>query len=167
MVSDTYFPTDAECLLKSLLIIEMPKTFEEFGLRFLYPDNWQWVPEDDSNSATLQLPSGGFCSLLLNNSDQTNEQVVQAIATSLGAEYGQIESDPLDITQFFSNGLAVDLEFYYLDLLIISRVVVTQISGDRFVFQLQAESRDFEANQLVFDAIFKQLRDSSTADSES
>jgi hypothetical protein len=53
--------------------------------------------------------------------------------------------------------LAVDYRFYYLDLLIISRLMFSEISGLTYAIQFQSESRDFEKNELVINAILKQI----------
>ncbi|TWU26525.1 hypothetical protein Pla52o_03780 [Novipirellula galeiformis] len=139
----------------------MPATFDDFGVRFLYPDNWQAVVDevDGGNSVTLQLPSGGFCSILRDQTQDSNEQIVDQIRDAIIVDYNEVETELLKIEPFFDAGLALDLKFYYLDLLIISRTIVTRIAGQRFVIQLQAESRDFDANEPVFAAILKQLRE--------
>ncbi|GAA4456061.1 hypothetical protein [Novipirellula rosea] len=144
----------------------MPATFDEFGLRFLYPDNWTSVvdEEEGGNSATLQLPSGGFCSIVRDQSQNLDEQLVDEIRDAIIVEYNEVESEILPIDSFFDNGLAVDLKFYYLDLLIMLRTIVTRIAGQRFVIQIQAESRDFDANEMVFGAILKQLRECDPSD---
>ena len=41
----------------------MPATFDSFGVKFLYPDNWTVLDrgeEEDETGITLELPSGGF-----------------------------------------------------------------------------------------------------------
>ena len=103
----------------------MPATFDEFGLRFLYPDNWTSVvdEEEGGNSATLQLPSGGFCSIVRDQSQNLDEQLVDEIRDAIIVEYNEVESEILPIDSFFDNGLAVDLKFYYLDLLIMLRTL--------------------------------------------
>jgi hypothetical protein len=52
----------------------------------------------------------------------------------------------------------VDFRFYYLDLLITSRLVIVATDEATLVVQMQAESRDFDANEMVFAAILKQIR---------
>ncbi|TWU42114.1 hypothetical protein [Novipirellula artificiosorum] len=139
----------------------MPATFEHFGLHFLYPDNWEAMVDDDDQDegVTLQLPRGGFCSILKDERPHGDDEIIDKIAAVIRADYGEMESEKLPVEPFFDEGLAVEMRFYYLDLLILARTLVTRLAGERFVIQFQAESRDFDANEQVFAAIVKQLRD--------
>ncbi|WP_146399814.1 hypothetical protein [Planctomycetes bacterium CA13] len=143
----------------------MPATFEHFGLRFLFPDNWEIAvdEEDPDNGVTLQLPSGGFCSIIRDNHPHGDEDIVDETADAIRSDYGEMESERVPIDSFFDEGLAVEIRFYYLDLLIMARILITRLGGERFVIQFQAESRDFDANEAVFAAIAKQLRDGNQA----
>ena len=140
----------------------MPKTFEDFGIRFMYPDNWESVAEDSEQerAVTLQLPSGGFCSIIRDDRDVDDELLINEIADAVASEYEEVETESIDIDDYFDSGVARELRFYYLDLLVISRLFVTDLADQRFIIQFQAESRDFDENELVFSAITKQLRDS-------
>jgi len=136
----------------------MPATFDHYGLRFLYPDNWESVV-DPEGGVTLQMPSGGFCSILREETTHCEAEILNQIVATIRADYGEVENEPLPIDDFLAEGVATDLRFYYLDLMIVSRVVIAPLNGQRFVIQFQAESRDFDANEAVFSAIIKQLRE--------
>ncbi|TWU43063.1 hypothetical protein Q31b_21000 [Novipirellula aureliae] len=136
----------------------MPATFEHFGLRFLYPDNWVSVV-DPEGGVTLQMPNGGFCSILREETTNSEAVILDQIAAAIGADYGEVEKELLPIDAFLDEGVAADLRFYYLDLMIVSRLIIAPLDGQRFVIQFQAECRDFDANEAVFSAIIKQLRE--------
>ena len=53
--------------------------------------------------------------------------------------------------------LAFDFRFYYLDLLIISRLMFLRAGNQNYILQFQAEIRDFESNEMVIAAIIKQI----------
>lgn len=144
----------------------MPAQFDSFGIRFLYPDNWTVADrgdEEGDHGSTLDLPSGGFFSLELTLADEVGG-LIDRIAGTIAADYEDLEREDV-VLELLPEGSAVtDLRFYYLDLLIISRIVVLtpQVHGagdDMLVVQMQAESRDFDKNEPVFAAILKQIVD--------
>ena len=136
----------------------MPATFDAFGLRFMYPDNWKVVDraeDEGDNGVTLELPSGGFFSIEQLQQGQREDDVFEAVARSIEEEYGEVERDDVATTD---GSTTVDFQFYYLDLLIVSRTKIVDIGATTLCIQMQAESRDFEENQLVFEAILKQIQ---------
>lgn len=135
----------------------MPATFNGHGLHFLYPDNWSIVePSDEApeSGVALELPTGGFFSIELAQDHQTDQQIITEIRETIEEEYGDTEVDELPADE---GDRRIDLQFYFLDLLVIFRLMLLERSGRRLIVQIQAESRDFEANEPVFDAIVKQL----------
>lgn len=139
----------------------MPATFESFGIKFLYPDNWQVTErgeDEGTEGVTLELPCGGFFAIEREREGQLEEELLEEIATSLEEEYGEVEREKLQLGELADAERAVEFRFYYLDLLVISRLILIRIQGFTYVVQMQAESRDFDANELVFSAILKQIR---------
>lgn len=138
----------------------MPSTFEDFGLRFLYPDNWQIQAresDDESDSVTLEMPSGGFFSVTQYKAPQLIESVLEPIIVAMKTEYPDVEIEELDALDEDSD--SIEFRFYYLDLLIIARVTAMIMSEKTLVVQVQAESRDFDAGEPVFAAMLKSIRD--------
>lgn len=151
----------------------MPATFQGFGLSLLYPDNWTEVPrgEDEGDQGvTFELPSGGFLSLETLPLTREDDIVLDEIDAMLRDEYKDLERENLQLPGGEEDERAMDLRFYYLDLMVISRVILIDapeptrqqmpIAG-RILVQFQAESRDFEANEPIVDAILKQIREAS------
>lgn len=138
----------------------MPSTFDDFGLRFLYPDNWQLQAresDDDSDSVTLEMPSGGFFSVTQYKGHQPIEAVLEPIMVAMKAEYPDVEIEELDALEDESD--SIEFRFYYLDLLIVARVTAMLLGEKTVVVQVQAESRDFDAGEPVFAAMLKSIRD--------
>lgn len=138
----------------------MPATFDSFGIQFLYPENWSQVDRaeaDGEEGVTLELPSGGFFSIERELEGQLPEEIIEEIASSFENEYGEVEWEEITAESFKERERAVEFRFYYLDLLIISRVLILDLHDKTYVIQFQAESRDFDRNELVFGAILKQL----------
>jgi hypothetical protein len=139
----------------------MPGTFEDFGLRFLYPDNWKvGGREEDSRceGVTLDLPAGGFFSVTRYFDQSKPESLLDEIAAAMKIEYPEIETDPIGVSD--EDDFFVESRFYYLDLLVISRVTAIEAGDDIIVVQSQAESREFDASEKVFDAIIRSLKES-------
>lgn len=140
----------------------MPAEFNSFGLRFLYPDNWtvaEREADDGEQGMTLDMPGGGFFSVetvVTSEPEVTIDEMVAAMAN----DYEDLEREAVTL-ELLPDTPATDLRFYYLDLLIVSRIVVLRRGEDRdaFVIQMQAESREFDKNSAVFEAILKQIVD--------
>ncbi|MDF1841716.1 MAG: hypothetical protein P1U77_09790 [Rubripirellula sp.] len=139
----------------------MPVTFDSFGVKFLYPDNWTQVdrPEEEGKEGvTLELPSGGFFAIERVSTGDLAEDVIEEVADSFAEDYGDIEREEINLGGNADQETAVEFRFYYLDLLIISRLAIVELNGMTLVVQMQAESRDFDENERVFAALLQQLR---------
>ena len=140
----------------------MPATFELFGIKFLYPDNWREIErreDEGSDGVTLELPSGGFFSFEKDHETRVIEDIIDEVAGSIAEDYEEIEREELSLDEAIPNERNVDFRFYYLDLLIVSRLTIMRSGSLTLVLQMQAESRDFDQNELVFSAILKQIRE--------
>ena len=139
----------------------MPATFDSFGVKFLYPDNWTLLDRaehEDENGTTLELPSGGFFTIERVDSDSDPEVLIDEVAKTLQAEYNEIEKESIQLADAAPGESAADVRFYYLDLVVVSRVIVIPDEAGPLLIQFQAEIRDFDANEKVLDAILAQVR---------
>ncbi|MEM6688567.1 MAG: hypothetical protein AAF664_04015 [Planctomycetota bacterium] len=151
----------------------MPKTFLGFPEPLMYPDNWSIAeePTDETeaprpaNGLMLESPDGGFVDIRSVDrlDDEAIDEYFQEVLSDLEENYGEVERD---------NGIAVpepleaviveqtEFRFYYLDLLILSRVIIIgddDGEGPRYVFHAQAESRRFDENEQLLQALMIQL----------
>lgn len=139
----------------------MPATFDSLGVKFLYPENWTVLdrPEDeDETGITLELPSGGFFSIEQIDPSSDHPSLIDEVAGTLRAEYNEIETELIELPGAGPDEIAADIRFYYLDLVVISRVVVIPNEETPLLIQFQAEIRDFDANEKVLEAILTQIR---------
>lgn len=149
----------------------MPAHFKGFGLELLYPENWTLLPRADDEGdqgATLELPSGGFVSIETLPLTRADDELLTEIESMLREQYSDVESEEVQLAGADEGERAVDTSFYHLDLVVFSRVVLLDspastrqqmpIAG-RLLVQFQAESRDFDENEMVFTALLKQIRD--------
>lgn len=146
----------------------MPETFEQYGLRVLYPDNWQLSEraEGEPPGAFWETPGGGFLSV--DEVDGDNDEAIDALfektLATMRADYGEVETE--EITSSIAGGFyrGVEYRFYYLDLIIQSRLIIVLGGGGKdtgaakdWAIQVQAESRDWDTNEAVFDAMLQQI----------
>lgn len=140
----------------------MPQVYESLGIKFLYPDNWTVVQREQDEGregVTLELPCGGFFTVERDYEGQLTEELIEEIGQSIEEDYGEFEQERLPIDGARPREQMVEFRFYYLDLLIISRLVILDVEESTYLVQMQAESRDFDANEMVFAALLKQIRD--------
>lgn len=163
----------------------MPTSFQSNGLRFLYPDNWTIVERSgDAGDAggvgvTLEFPGGGFFSVEQVTDPRDDDALLAALVESVKEGYQDAEHEPISADDFGASplsarwgdlaapgveaasggGPAAEVRFYYLDLLVIARLMVLRLGPTRYVVQTQAESRDFDRNVPVFQALLKQIRE--------
>lgn len=149
----------------------MPASFDSIDLKFLYPENWVELPRDDdaADGVTLELPGGGFFSIEKVHDRRPAEVILDELVESVGQAYQDAEHEPVPLDpaivpphQFDAS--AAEIRFYFLDLLIVSRLILITRRDARYVIQAQAESRDFDANLPVFDAVLKQVCDHTPTD---
>lgn len=141
----------------------MPATFESFGIKFLYPDNWKEIErleDEGGDGVTLELPTGGFFSLEKEREGQSVSAIIEEVANSIAEDYDEIEREEISLPEALPDEKSIDFRFYYLDLVIVSRLIILLAGRTTLILQLQAESRNFDDNELVFAAILKQIRDS-------
>lgn len=136
----------------------MPATFDAFGVRFLYPDNWSVADrgEDEGDQGvTLDTPGGGFLAIELTDPEMSEDELIEQFYSTIVEDYEDVERGEPIIS---ADECVIDFQFYYLDLLICSRLILLDRDDARLMIQIQAESRDFDQNAAVFDAITQQIR---------
>ncbi|WP_153557731.1 hypothetical protein [Roseimaritima sediminicola] len=141
----------------------MPATFDDYGVRFMYPDNWEVAERtanDESVGVTIESPDGTFFALNRYSDLHSASELLDQVETAMRAEYEELEVQHPDLENGRPGEVARDLLFYYLDLLIVSRTLVIPDRGDLLLVQMQSENRDFEKNELVFTAMLQTLRES-------
>ncbi len=138
----------------------MPAQFEAFGRTVLYPENWTRAESGDEETAaedvTLEMPSGGFLTIQRAGQHLSDDEVVRQVRTAIADDYNEVDAVEVDTEDEHITRI-VDFQFYYLDLLIVSRLILIRNDSDRLVVQVQSEDRDFERNEPVYRAILKQL----------
>ncbi len=140
----------------------MPATFDEYGVRFLYPDNWEITERtagDESVGVTLESPDGAFFSLNRYHRQTDAESLKEQVIEAMRAEYDEIEVVPDPQSVRAEGEAGCELNFFVLDLLVTARILVIPDRHDLLLLQIQAENRQFDKQERVFEAMLKTLRD--------
>lgn len=139
----------------------MPQTYRGCGVQFLYPDNWSLLEQDEPiATVTIESPQGAFFSVSRYVGADDPQQVIDQAVAAMQGEYEPLEVLPWEDASGFVAEKGAELSFYYLDLLIFSRIVAIKDRQDVLLIQIQGENRDFDQQEPVFQAMLKTLRDS-------
>ncbi len=132
--------------------------FNQWGIQFRYPENWA-VDSDGRRgglrSISVHSPGGAFWSV---TSDGPEDQsLVQHVVNTLCEEYDHCETEAIARQIAGHRVEGFELNFYCLDFLITAHVLSLRAQTGYLAVLYQAESRDFEQLQPVFDAISSSL----------
>jgi hypothetical protein len=134
----------------------MPAVFDRFGVRFLYPENWSLNDlelDEWPRSVTLQSPQSSFWSLHVYPPGHEPGGVVDELVDSIRDEFHDLEVLPAEETFGDTDAAGVDVAFFYLDLLVEAKIRHVRTPSATLVWHYQAESREFEEMEPVFQAI--------------
>lgn len=135
----------------------MPGNFEGFGIAFLYPDSWTLDVDDDVKSVSLESPEGAFFTVTRFENSVDADTAIEGGVSAMQQEYDEVENEVLVKTLA---GLRLEgslLRFVYLDLIITSQLLAVVYGGVTYLVQIQAEDRDHERLEPVFDAMLTSL----------
>lgn len=136
----------------------MPGTYEKFGIKFLYPENWQLAEEASDEwpkMVTVHSPEGAFLSIYIYEGSVNLPALVREAVDAMRAEYEDLEAE--EILQPDDADYGFDIDFYCLDLVVTTHIRGALLPGLAVVWQSQAESRDFDKCEIVFKAITTSL----------
>lgn len=134
----------------------MAATYENFGVRFLYPENWQITDEQSAHArceVSLQSPAGAFWSLHVYASRTDRQRLMVQVVESMQTEYDSLETRPVVESIGEIDAIGRDMDFFCLDFVVSAKARVFYSRDRTFLVLCQAESRDFENLEPVFQAI--------------
>ncbi len=144
----------------------MPAVFQQFGVRFLYPENWVVQDEESDQwprTVTLQSEQTSFWSLYLYPPDHDARAAVTEVINSIRESYESLEVLPAKETVGDLETKGVDIAFFYLDLLVEARIRCLKTPSALVLWHAQAESREFDRMAPVFQAMATSLLASQVA----
>ena len=138
----------------------MPKKYTGMNMSLLYPDSWT-MTEDSAGElrqgVILESPGGSFLSINLLDGDQDVDEVVSEATEAMSAEYEDIESEPLTFHLAGHEFSGSVQRFYYLDFIIVSKLIALPTDDGLYLVQIQGEDRDIDQQTLVFEAILTSM----------
>ncbi len=138
----------------------MPAVYQNLGVRFLYPENWSLQdeePDDWPRTVTLQSQQTSFWSLYVYPAGHNARAAVTEVIDSIREVYEDLEVLPAKETIGDAETKGVDIAFFYLDLLVEAKIRTLQTPSALLLWHYQAESREFDQVEPVFQAIATSL----------
>ena len=138
----------------------MPAVYENFGVRFLYPENWSLLDEeveDWPRTVTVQSLQTSFWSIHFFPPHFEPDEMVEQVIETIKEMYGELEVLPAEEAYGDTDTMGVDIAFFYLDLLVEAKVRYVKTPSGTLIWHYQAESKEFEAMEPVFQAISTSL----------
>jgi hypothetical protein len=134
----------------------MPATFDNLGITFQYPDNWQLDEEEmraGQSAVTVFSPGGAFWSVALHGASVDPARMAQAALDAMRKEYDDLEAEPVNETIAGHALVGFDLNFFYLDLTNTAAIRSLRIAGTTYTIFFQAEDREYSEIGMVFAAM--------------
>lgn len=137
----------------------MSAQFEEHGVRFQYPENWNLEEEETDTGWTVHLQSPNTAFLLLSVDEEmpSTEDVLETALEAMKSEYPDVEAENRIETVAGMPAVGHDIHFTSLDL---TNTCCTRsfYTGDATVLLLwQAADLDLEESEPVLHAICASL----------
>ncbi|MCA9132292.1 MAG: hypothetical protein KDA45_04030 [Planctomycetales bacterium] len=127
------------------------------GISFLYPDSWKIEEEVAGDSVTVESSEGAFVSISRSPNLEDLQGALQAAQATMQEEYEEVERESCNLTIADQPLEGVILRFVFIDLIVCSQLLAFTHAGATYLVQIQAEDRDFDRLQPVFEAILTSL----------
>ena len=134
----------------------MTALYDNLGIRFQYPENWQLAQEVAEGSpceVLVETPGGGFWSVLVYPGTSDPDQLAAETLRTMRGEYEDLEAEPFVdvIGDFKADGF--EMHFYCLDFVVTSRVLAFRHEDRTLLVLYQAETSEFDQLEQVFRAV--------------
>jgi hypothetical protein len=138
----------------------MAASFQEDGIQFLYPENWELQREDNENgwAVSLQSPETAFLVLSLDTEMPEMEVMAQTALDVLKNEYKDLEAD--DCLEAVAGQPAVghNVRFFSLDLTNTCWIRSFYTSAGTVLVMWQCTDLELEHHEPVLRAICSSLK---------
>ncbi|HJS07122.1 MAG TPA: hypothetical protein VJ809_05660 [Pirellulales bacterium] len=138
----------------------MQASFDQFGIRFQYPDNWTLEADDllrGQGSVSVYSPGGGFWSLTVHEPNDDPDDLVEAVVDAMRNMYDELDAEETVETIDGRKVSGCEMNFYCLDLTNTATVRVLQSPRANYLVLYQAEDREFAELEAVFEAMTASL----------
>ena len=146
--------------------------YEEPGVRFEYPDNWELSHEhhDEDFSVTIESEGTAFWMLSVLQGRPVAEDVIEAALESFRAEYEPVDVYESEASICMLPTLARDVDFYELEMVNRASLLACETDSTTiFVLFQMSDTERAEAEPLlkaITDSLMCELSDGVDVDSE-
>ena len=138
----------------------MPSIYNNLGVAFDYPDNWQLVEEEIEawpRVVSVQTTENAFWMLQIHATGKPRDLAAEALKV-MQQEYENIESEVVTEMVEETEFIGFDLQFLLYRIFLIAARIRSFILGDHTLLLLyQGEDREFDKMNTVFHAMADQL----------
>jgi hypothetical protein len=134
----------------------MPALFDQFGICFEFPENWQVnLPTEAAGdvSITVSSPETAFWSLTRYRSTVNPTELLEQVLATMKDEYAELEFNTVTDNIEDQPMVGYDLNFFCLDLSNTAWFRGFQREEITYLLFCQAEDREMERVQLVLQAM--------------
>lgn len=134
----------------------MSATYNKLGVRFLYPENWELTesdPHDEPRTISVQSESGAFWSISLYRPNVDAANLAETALAALQEEYDDLEIEPVSESIGGVPSAGYEVHFYVGQLVAAARIRVFERDSDMVLLLCQAEDREFDRIEAVFEAM--------------
>jgi hypothetical protein len=138
----------------------MTATYDNLGVRFLYPENWAITDENSQQwprTVTIQDPTGAFLSLSIHPPPIDVDETADAVLAAMREDYEEIEVSRCTDQFGPIEASGYEMQFYCADMVVEARLLLFKAGVRTFVVLYQAESHQFDRLDVVFRAICTSL----------
>ena len=134
----------------------MTGIYQRRGIQFRYPENWTLA--DDSLDAfprtiSLQAPSGAFWSVDIHPFSVDPDDLLSQVLEAMRGEYPDLEASATNEAVAGNPSSGYDLYFCCLDFVVACRLRAFHQGHATYMLTFQAEDREFDQMEPVFQAI--------------
>jgi hypothetical protein len=137
----------------------MVAEFNEAGIRFRYPENWQLERQetDEGWTVSVQSPDTAFLMLCLREDRPSTKRLAKAALKALQEEYKEVEADAWAETFAGHPAVGHDIRFFSLDLTNTCWTRSFQIAQGTVLVMAQFNDLECDTNEPVLKAICASL----------
>jgi hypothetical protein len=138
----------------------MVETFDETGIRFRYPENWELEREETDTGWTVSLDSPektAFVMIRLYEDTPDVEDVAETALAAMREVYPDLEAEDCVDSLAGRPAIGHDIRFFSLDLTNTCRIRSFYCSRGTVVVMCQANDLDLEKNEPILRAICASL----------
>ena len=136
----------------------MTAVYQQADVRFLYPENWALDNREESGSpwsVSVHSPNGAFWSLTVHDGMLDLEKLGTETLQAVEREYQESFFESIKAKEEIADCSAVgyNINFFYIDFLVTAKLRVFRMERCNCIVLYQAEDREFNELNRVFQAI--------------